>query len=188
MLPVMICTIENTEDRDLMSSFYLQYRDYMYREARKYLANSEDAEDIVHDALVRIIDKIEVFRTLQPQQQLVYAKVTIRNLAYILQKRRAHFDVVSFDDMARDMPVDEQSMPEDIVELWLMREKVNSIWRETDIEDRLLLEQKYILKWTDQQLAEQLGIQPQSVRMRLTRTKRSIVRQMEEKGFMVSQW
>jgi len=119
---------------------------------------------------------------------LVYAKVTIRNLAYILQKRRAHFDVVSFDDMARDMPVDEQSMPEDIVELWLMREKVNSIWRETDIEDRLLLEQKYILKWTDQQLAEQLGIQPQSVRMRLTRTKRSIVRQMEEKGFMVSQW
>lgn len=188
MLPMIICAIESPEDRDLMTAFYLQHRDYLYQQARKYLPNAQDAEDIVHDALACIIRRLEVFRSLHSQQQLVYAKVTVRNLVYAQQKRSGRLDVVSVDEFGLDIPADENSLPESITAERQRREKIQSIWNETDAEDRLLLEQKYILKWSDAELAERLGIQPQSVRMRLTRAKRNIARQMEEKGFLSAQW
>jgi len=188
MLPMIICAIESPEDRDLMTAFYLQYRDYLYHQALKYQSNAQDAEDIVHDALACIIRNLEVFRGLHSQQQLVYAKVTVRNLVYAQQKRSAHFDVVSVDAFSLDIPVDENSLPENVTADRQRREKIQSIWNETDAEDRLLLEQKYILKWSDAELAERLGIQTQSVRMRLTRAKRNLARQMEEKGFLATQW
>lgn len=188
MMPMLIAAVESPEDRDLMTIFYLRCRDTLYRQAQRYFQEPQDAEDIVHDALSRIIDNIAVFRTLEPTQQLVYAKVTVRNLAYTIQKRKAHFDVVAFDAVEPNLSADENTLPENIAADRQKREKINSIWHEIDIEDRLLLEQKYILKWSDADLAQHLGIQPQSIRMRLTRAKRNIVRQMEEKGFSLSQW
>ena len=54
--------------------------------------------------------------------------------------------------------------------------------------ERLLLEQKYILKWSDEDLAARFGIKTQSVRMRLTRAKRRIIQLMKEHGFLISEW
>lgn len=56
------------------------------------------------------------------------------------------------------------------------------------VEERLLLEQKYVLGWSDNELASMLGIQPQSVRMRLTRAKRKAIQLMKEQGFQISEW
>ena len=82
---------------------------------------------------------------------------------------------------------EESGQPENILQAHQKKEKIFSIWHSLDGEKRLLLEQKYILRWSDEELANQLGIQPQSVRMRLTRTKRNLVRWMEEKGFAFTQ-
>lgn len=188
MLPMLICAIENVEDRDMMTDFYLRYRAYLFHLAQKYLNKSENAEDIVHDALACILNMMDVFRELQPGQQLVYAKVTIKNLAYSYLRRCNQTDTVSFDAMELELPMYEDSSPETVVMKKQMQEKIVDIWRQLDTEDRLLLEQKYILQWTDEKLAARLGIQPQSVRMRLTRAKRKIARQMSEKGFEAVQW
>ena len=51
------------------------------------------------------------------------------------------------------------------------------------LEERLLLEKKYILLWPDSEIAEQLRIKPDSMRMRYTRAKRKVAKALLAKGF-----
>lgn len=186
MLPVIISAIENAEDRDLMTEFYNKYNARMYAEAWKHLSVPEDVEDIVLEAFAKIIDKMETFRTLAPGQRVQYAVTTVRNLSYILTKRKSLYTMVSFETM--DYEIQATDSTETAVEQKLMQQHVAEIWGELELDDRRLLEQKYILKWSDIELAEALGIKTQSVRMRLTRAKRNVMKQLQKKGFQITDW
>lgn len=187
MLP-MICVIECPDDEDLITDFYLKHRGLMYNEARKTLDISEDVEDTVYEALVKIIDKMPIFRELQPKQQVQYALTTVRNLSYILLRRNKHFTMIPLEDLDADIPVGEQHSTENIVENKLLNAYIMQVWSQINIEDRMLLEQKYILHWKDEELAGALGIQPPSVRMRLTRAKRNVLKELQNKGIDLSDW
>lgn len=186
MLPVIISAIESPEDRDLMTEFYNKYNGRMYAEAWKHLSIPEDVEDIVLEAFAKIIDKMETFRTLAPGQRVQYAVTTVRNLSYILTKRKSLYTMVSFETMEYEIEAIDST--DAIVERKMRNEHITEIWRELDVDDRQLLEQKYILKWSDMELAEGLGIKTQSVRMRLTRAKRNVMAQLQKKGFQITDW
>ena len=186
MLPVIISAIENPEDRDLMTEFYLKYNGRMYAEAWKHLSSPEDVEDIVLEAFAKIIDKMETFRALAPGQRVQYAVTTVRNLSYILTKRKSLYTMIPFETM--DYEIEAEDSTESMVERKLRYQHISEIWKELDPDDRQLLEQKYILKWSDIELAEGLGIKTQSVRMRLTRAKRNVMAQLQKKGFQITDW
>ena len=188
MLPIIISAIESPEDRDLMTEFYTQYHKLMYHEAKKYVSVLEDVEDIVYEALMKIIDKMDVFRELKRWQQVQYALITVRNLSYLLLKRQNHFAFVSFDTLDDEMLADENALPEDAVQRSLRDAGVRKIWNSLDLEDKILLEQKYILHWKDTEIAEPLQIKPESVRMRLTRAKRNLMEELHRQGFEIADW
>lgn len=188
MLPIIISAIESPEDRDLMTAFYERHNGLMYHEARKHLDITEDVEDIVYEALVRIIKKMDIFRELQPWQQVQYALTTVRNLSYLLLKRQKHFEFISFDAIDFDIPADEASFTEVTVQRDLLDEGVRKIWNALEIDDKVLLEQKYVLCWKDAEIAGPLQIKPESVRMRLTRAKRNLMRELHKQGFDIADW
>ena len=61
MLPLILTTIENSDDRALMEELYLQYHQLMYAQALRILNNSDAAEDAV-EALIK---KIPLLRTME---------------------------------------------------------------------------------------------------------------------------
>ena len=77
---------------------------------------------------------------------------------------------------------------EAVVEKKLIIDYIRNIWCCLERDTRMLMEQKYILRWSDEELAEILGIQPQSVRMRLTRAKRELMAQLQKNGFHLDDW
>lgn len=186
MLPIIISTIESPEDRDLMIDFYTKYKSRLYSEAHKFFNIPEDVEDIVYEALTKIIDKMEVFRKLQELQQIRYALTTVRNLSYILLKRNSYFTMISFDTIDFELAADDDTTTEKVAEKRYLLDQVWKLWKDIDINDRMLLEQKYILQWSDEDIAELLEIQPQSVRMRLTRAKRKVLNVMQKNNFSIS--
>lgn len=188
MLPIIISAIECPEDRDLMTDFYLKHKALLFHEAKKHLSIPEDIEDTVFEALTRIIDKIEVFRELKPWQQVAYAQTTVRNLSYILLRRSNHFTFISFSSMEFDLPAAEETFPDVIAEKSMHDAAIRKIWNALELEDKILLEQKYILRWRDEEIALPLNIKPQSVRMRLTRAKRNLVAELQKNGFDISEW
>ena len=173
MLPIVISAIECPEDRDLMSRFYIEYNARLYIEARKYLQNPEDAEDVVLEGLTKIIEKMDIFRTLAPRAKVQYAITTVKNLSYNLLKRNDRLTTVPFDELDFSALID-PSPTEETAERNMLIERTAAIWNSLDLEDRTILEQKYILQWSDDELAVSLGIKSQSVRMRLTRAMRRL--------------
>jgi len=112
VLPVIISAIENPKDRDLMTEFYLTQNTRMYAEAWKYLSTPEDVEDIVYEALTRIIEKIETFRSLLPPQRLQYAVTTVRNLSYIYTTRKNLHPTVPFEEICFELTTDSEDSPD----------------------------------------------------------------------------
>ena len=188
MLPIVISAIESVEDRDLMTQFYLSYKSLMFCEARKYLEVEEDVEDVVYEALTRIIDKMDVFRQLVPKQQIRYALTCVKNITYVFLRRRDIITTIPFDDTETEFFEDASQRMEVAVEKKLFIQYIRGIWRELDCDARMLLEQKYVLRWTDEELADVLGIKPQSVRMRITRAKRELMAQLQRNGLHLSDW
>ena len=188
MLPFITNTISDTEDHELISEFFENYIKLLYNEAWKYLSLQEDVEDIVYEALARIIDNMNTFRTLKPLQRVQYGKVVVRNLSFAFLRRSTYFTMLPFEEVDIYIPIAESHQPDNVVEKKMQVEYIRKIWAEIPVEDRLLLEQKYILEWSDKELADRLGIQIQSVRMRLTRAKRKVMRQLEEKNIHINDW
>lgn len=52
--------IDSPEDRSKFERLYTEYRDVMYYVAVKILQNEQDAEDAVHQAFLKIAEKIEI--------------------------------------------------------------------------------------------------------------------------------
>lgn len=179
---------DGQEDHDLITEFFLKHKMLLYNEAWKYLSLQEDVEDIVYEALTRIIANIDTFRTLVPLQRIQYGKVIVRNLSFVHLKRSAYFTMVPFEEVDVYLPIAEHELPDNLVAQKIFREKIRVVWAQMPTEERLLLEQKYILEWTDKELSSRLGIQPQSVRMRLTRAKRRIMELMKKQGILISDW
>ena len=60
----------------------------------------------------------------------------------------------------------------------------HTVWKQMPTDIRLLLERKYILGQADAEIAADLGIRPESVRMRLTRAKRIAAKELLKNGFI----
>ena len=188
MFPTITCAIESPEDHDIITEFFVQNKMLLYAEAWRYLSTKEDVEDIVYEAFVRIIAHMEKFRSLMPHERIQYAKAIVRNLSYIYLKRCSRFTIVPFEDVDLYLTIEENQLPDTVVYHQIRLEKIREIWAQLPVEERLLLEQKYVLDWSDKELAEKLGIKPQSVRMSLTRAKRKVIALMKEQGFQISDW
>ena len=188
MLPIIISAIDGPEDNVIISEFFQKHKLFLYAEAWRYLSLHEDVEDIVYESLVRIIDHMDKFRSLQPHERVQYAKAVIRNLSYTYVKRQSLYTMVPFEDVDTYLTLDESQLPENVAFKNIRLEHLREIWAKLPVEDRLILEQKYVLDWSDADLAASLGIKPQSVRMRLTRAKRNIIRLLNELGFQVTDW
>ena len=188
MLPIITCVIESPEDHDIIAEFFELNKMLLYAEAWKYFSTKEDVEDIVYESLVRIMEHMDKFRSLLPRERVQYGKAVVRNLSYTYSKRQSLYTMVPFEDVDTYLTVEEGQLPESVVSTRIRVEHLRKIWAQMPVEERLLLEQKYVLDWSDHDLAISLGIKPQSVRMRLTRARRNILRLLKEQGFQITDW
>lgn len=188
MIPIIILTLENPDDREFMSDFYLASEKWMYHEARRWFPQQQDAEDIVYESVVRLIDKVDVLQNMDRQNQIQYAVVTVRNISYNVLRRKGLEKTVSFDELEYTVVPESETHTEDTILQEQRHAYLASLWEKIGTEARLLLEQKYILKWSDAEIAEDLHVRPQSIRMRLTRIKRTVAKSLYNEGFCLMDW
>lgn len=188
MIPLIILAIEDESSREFMIWLYESSVDRMLREARKYFSRQEDIEDIVSESVVKLVDKVDLLQKLDRSKLLPYAVTTVRHMSLHALQHETYFQMLSFDVLESYLSTPGNNSSDEM----LLREQRNARLREIfvtlPVEDRLLLEEKYILLWTDAEIAKTLNIQPNSVRMRLTRAKRRIAKALTEQGFLLSEW
>lgn len=173
MIPFVILAIENEEDRLFMTDLYLKYQNLMYKEILKILHNKWDTEDVLQSTLIKLIDKIFELKTKEPTKLINYVITACKNNSYNYLRDHKK-EVFCVDDYEN---VSDSTQEGQTIELRLIEEEEISYfikhWPELDVKNRFLLEGKYILGKTDEELAVDLHIKPASVRMALTRARNS---------------
>lgn len=169
---ILIAAVSSPEDRDLMTEFYEKNINLLFYEAQKHLSVKEDVEDAVYEAFKKLIEHLEVFRTLAPKQRARYAVVTVRNLCYLHLRRVSKEDIVSIEELPAEPST--ADTPEQLVAQQEFFDQLQRIMGSLKQETRMLLEQKYILHWSDETMATLYDVQVDSIRMKLSRAKREL--------------
>lgn len=170
-----ICTmVEAPDDQVFMIDLYHKYKRLMLRTAKKYVADDYACEDIIQDSLIKLIQNISKIRTKECSVWASYIVSTVRNTSidYLRKQGRAE-KYLDMESDVQEEAADRKALSLD--EMLLMKERqaqLYSIWPQLSEPDQTALRGKYILEYTDAELASLLGCKESSVRTRLSRARR----------------
>ena len=174
MIPSIILAIEDDDDREFMTGLYKQYQRLMYREILKIVQETWDVDDIMQSLLVKLIDRIALLKTLDRQRLIDYLVTAARNTA--LNFRRDN-KTKYFEELT-----DEQPSPEDTEDTLIRKEdlyRLADVWNTLDEKTQYLLRARYILNKSGKEIAADLKMSPDNVRMAIVRAKRKAKKAME---------
>lgn len=152
-----------------MKSFMMKYK------ALSIVADENDAEEIVQEAFVRLIRKVDTLMRIDKAKLPAYLITTVKNTAINFAKHKSYeneYVLHSGEKDAAEWLPDEENLPE---LLFLQKEELEILARALPLlseRDLHLLEAKYILNLPSDEIAKQFGIAPGSIRTYIMRAKR----------------
>jgi RNA polymerase sigma-70 factor (ECF subfamily) len=188
MLPLIITQIEDESDRAFMSELYERYYKLM-RDAVAVYRFGLDADDVINDACLKLMRKIPLLRGLSCCALRSYIVSTIRSVSIDYIRKRdgesAHSYLGTEDDAiydidktadANELTPDQIAVDkESVTALMKAVERLSSPYKD-------ILEFKYLLEMTNQEIGKLYGITPDSVRMYLTRARRMALTIFRKEG------
>ncbi|MFM9279760.1 RNA polymerase sigma factor [Paenibacillus jiagnxiensis] len=181
----IISTTESKEDEVFLTELYEKYYPIMKRKAFEISHDYNIVDDLIQEAFVRLIDKVQTLKSLEPRKQVSYLVQTVQNITlnYIKQrKRKTDRTVLNTKDDGVEWIVDDQPSLEEMYNLKEEYRQIGLAIRGLSERDRLLLYNKYILELSDKEIAVTLGIQTANVRSYLTRARRRAMKLLLKKG------
>lgn len=167
-----------------MEAIYLKYRRLMYATARKFTSNVEDQKDIVQTAMERLI---KIFSAPKGKMRCVTARYivfTIRSVSIDLlrkQGREAEHCISIEDDQFAEIASTDGSLDDLLLSL-NSAEQLWRLWPQLSPEERILLEGKYILGLSGEELATILKCKTENIWMKLTRARRRAAKLLSERN------
>jgi len=176
MLAYISTMVNDPSDREFMTSFYEKYYRLLYSVAKGICLKYYDSEEVVQDSIVKLIPKIDFLRSLPEENQVYYTVAVVRNTAISLLRKQAREKgiVVPMSDWFSDIIAEEDNPVEDRLILFENIGELMHCWKYLTDEEKFLLEGRYLFELTDGELAKQVGCKPDSIRMKLTRTRRKM--------------
>ena len=163
---------QSPDDQAFFQNFYHEYRDLMLYAAKRYASTPEDCEDLVQDSLLRLMKNISTLRELSGCKIANYIVLTIRT-QFIDQLRRKQSPATAdlYGSMLEQC-LNEDAWNTDTETDMLNRLEIQSVMERLPVTDRIVLEGWYIMGYSQEELAAQLGCKPDSIRMALSRARK----------------
>lgn len=167
------------DEQKFIEDLYGRYSKLMFATAWRYLSNPSEVEDVIQTCLIKLFHKEALLRTLEEAPLAAYIQATVRNTIFS-QAKREKIDEKTIERLKQQK---ENEDPLSLDEWMIKEEQVETLSRvllNMKAQDRILLEGKYFLNYTDGELAALLKCKPNSIRMKLTRARRVALRMLEE--------
>ena len=178
MIPIIIMAIECDDERDFMIKLYTDYQALMRKHAKNILNDQSLVEDIVQEVCVRLIKNIDTLMTLKCWALPSYIVFTTRSAVfdYINSKKtKDERDVAEIDEIIADNSVNVEA---EVLSKYELQE-VMSAMKKLPEKYRDVLNYKYFLDMTNNEIAETIHIQPDSVYMYIIRARRKLLELLE---------
>ena len=150
--------------RDLLTDTYLRLRNRFRTRAGRILGNAEDVDDALQEAFFKLWSKDYDIRTASEAEALL--STAVRNTSLDAVRRRR--DKVPLDAADR-LPAEDRR--DRLEQLAAVRKLIESELSDTQ---RYILERVEYGGIRQEQIAEELGMQPATVRAQLSRARKTI--------------
>ena len=154
-----------------------QYR--VFAVARSLLKRQEDTEDVAQQVFVKAYFSLKKFNQRAAFSTWLY-KITVNECWDLLRKRKARPLVYESDfseEQARQFSATEQEAGAgpDTSERMAMRQRLESMLGQLDARDRSMLMLKEVEGFSVEEIAESLGLNANTVKVRLFRARRKMI-------------
>ncbi len=186
MFPLIFSTIEDADSREFMEQLYVKYSKLIYSQVYKLTKDSYEVEEIVQESLVHLIEKVDLLQTLPRDRLVNYLISTARYTGYAFFRKKRKVEEIPIEE-DETVLFDKGAFQNGLDELMIQKmesEQLYQVWLRLRKRDQLILNMKYILDQSNEEIAEVLGVKPGSIRMLLTRAKRNL--SLELKKTMVT--
>jgi len=185
MIPILILAIEDDSDREFMITVYVELYPTMKSTAYQIINDHHATEDIVHDAIAKLIEKLDTIRVLERPALVSYISRTVRNTAINyynkqMSDKKALFYGLGPDES--DIQADDWETPEEVFNIKADYEELGLAIRRLSEKERDILFMKYNQQLSDQEISDIMGIKKDSVREYLTRARRKAKQYITEGG------
>lgn len=157
-------TKPSESDRRFMMQFYEENKAFLYHCACKFTDSEHDREDITQDALLKLMRNLPTLRTLSRNQIATYLYLTVCSV-YADRMKSAQGRMVYVSDDTWELADENPQFAYDAK--W----DTEIIKKALSERDWNLLEYKYILGYTDEEIAREIGCAADSVRTLLRRAR-----------------
>ncbi len=178
---LLLQDIEDPRDRDRLTEFYLRYFPLLQNKALDVLSRCgwvgrrDLAEDLVQEAMVRLIKRMETIQKLSQPQLVAYGVKTVQSCALDYCRREAvrRKTILSAEvlEQAPEDPVWQEYWDDGEKQIFL---RLGQVLAALPQRDRDILIYKYFLEYDDKRIAALLGVKADSVRMALTRARQRV--------------
>ncbi|GHU35425.1 hypothetical protein FACS1894105_04130 [Clostridia bacterium] len=180
MLTFYLSALDTSEERDIFSYYYEKYKDLFIKVALEILHSPMLAEDAVHNAFLSIIKDKENFLSLSEANFRNSSVLIIKRKCIDIMRRNKFFDKgVSLDaDYAPDIESAEPPVLHTLIEKE-QSERLSRYLDSLDLLPRQILEMKYILDMSFDEICRDTGLTHDQVNGILRRARKKIKNMME---------
>lgn len=157
----------SADDKAFFQSFYEEYKGFLFYIANQYAAVPEDREDIVQDAILRLISNISSLKDLSSGAAAKYIALTVRAAYLDAEKRKSNTQEIPTEDHILEQLLDQDPLSGRDPSGTQLRELKQNL----SARDWMVLEGKYIQGYTQEELGQLIGVSPDSIRMILHRAR-----------------
>ena len=175
MLSFYLSMVETEEERNLITELYTKYEQKMYRVAMSILHNNHSAEDAVHEAFLRIINKLSEFTFDNDIKTEALFVIIVRNVAIDMYNKAKRTELL---ELSEEIAEDGSSASEyQRLEETTAKEVISKLPENL----RQVIVMRYILEIDVKTIASTLGATPTAIYARIRRA-RAIMRNIMEEN------
>ena len=160
---------EQLDDEAFFLHFYEENKGFLFFMAQKYTGNTGECEDIVQETLVRLLKNIHTLRELYSNRTFKYIALTVRSAFLDIQRKKHPEQEISVDDLevflSEEKAFEQSDDPVSVhMEVMLLKDSLSS-------RDWQVLEGRYILGYSYEELSMLMGLTQENTRMIVSRAK-----------------
>jgi RNA polymerase sigma-70 factor (ECF subfamily) len=181
MLSFYLALIDDDCSRILFEQIYMLYRHTMVYAANRILHDQMLAEDATHDAFLRIMNHLDKITEPDCNKTRGFVVLIVRNIAVDYYRKMNRKPEVSYDEM--EFAIQDDGMNPEV----LYQQNESLVTLEKSISELgpkyvEILTLKYSFDYSDQEIAQLLGVSCSTVRTRLHRARNQLRLKLEEEG------
>ena len=169
---------KNSDDK-LISQLFVEYRQMMFKIAMGILHNEYDAEDVVQDAFLWIINNLDKISQIPCNKKACYFATITEHLSLnAINKQRTHptDDIDEHMDICSDISVEKNAFEKITVD------EIKKIIRTTSETDRLILRLYLFEGRSYKEISRIAGISEGGARINVHRARKRLAKMMREQG------